>query len=143
MASPDQVKQYLAYWFQLGKKVVVPNSRETLLPQPVLQGDRYSPEFEACWQRLSGPRNQDSYLEGTDQTIGELLTSAWDVNACARCDMPIPVLSLGARSPACPCEDLPSWPNTDLPQPRSPISTSAQLSNIRDRLRATQKTDPA
>lgn len=134
MASPDQVKQYLAYWFQLGKKLVVDNGRASFLPQSVLQDNGYSPEFEACWQHLLESGGRDCYLEGTTQTIEQLLSSEWEVTPCARCDMPVPMFSLGMRSPNCPCADLPFWPDTNMPQPRSPVSTYTQLNRIRDRL---------
>jgi hypothetical protein len=134
MASTDQVKQYLAFWFQLGKRLVVQNNPEIQLPKSVIQGDRYSPEFEACWQRIMEIEGKNCYLEGTTQTIDQLLSSEWDVTDCARCTMPVPMLSLGARSPGCPCEDMPQWPNNELPMPRVPVNSQAQLDQIRDRL---------
>jgi hypothetical protein len=134
MASQHQIRQYLAYWFQLGKQVFLNNGCEALLPQPVIQGDRYSPEFESCWQRIMSPASGDCYLEGTDQTIQELLSSVWEINPCARCEMPVPVRSQGIPTLSCPCIDLPFWPNLDIPQPRSPINSHAQLMQIRDRL---------
>ncbi|NJO43377.1 MAG: hypothetical protein HC769_09295 [Cyanobacteria bacterium CRU_2_1] len=134
MASPNQVKRYLAYWFQLGKPLVVPG-QQMVLPQPVMQGNHYSPEFEACWQQVLESSRKDCYLEGTIQTIAELLSPSWEVTACARCEMPVPMFSLGMQEPDCPCADIPSWPNTELPQPRSPVDSGTQLSQIRDRLR--------
>ncbi|HEY9659576.1 MAG TPA: hypothetical protein V6C65_14045, partial [Allocoleopsis sp.] len=85
MASSDQVRRYLAYWFQLGKPVVIKNGETQILPQPVIQGDRYSPEFEACWQRIAAQDGRNCYLEGTAQTIEELLTPMWEIDPCARC----------------------------------------------------------
>lgn len=140
MASPEQVKQYLAFWFQLGKPLIVngktSSSGSKVLPQPVIQGDRYSPEFEACWQRIIEGFWKLSYLEGTIQTIEELLSSQWEVTSCARCSMPVPMMSLGVQTKDldCPCSDLPGWPNTELPQPREPVDSRQQLTNIRDRL---------
>jgi hypothetical protein len=133
MASPDEVKQYLAYWFQLGKPVKVQPGQDNLLPRPVLQGDRYSPEFEACWQHVLS-HAEGCYLEGTDQTIAQLLSPVWDIHPCARCQMPVPILDLGAIAPACPCADLGFWPDSERPQPRGPISDKNQLIQIRDRL---------
>lgn len=52
MTSEARVKQYLAYWFQLGKKVVFSKSGETVLPEPIFSGNRYSQAFEDCWQRI-------------------------------------------------------------------------------------------
>jgi len=136
MASEQQVRQYLAYWFQLGKGVVIPGDRQVLLPRPVIQGSRYSPEFELCWQRITAEGVSDCYLDGTQHTIAELLTPFWEINPCARCSMPVPFRSPGLPSePECPCADIPDWPNNEMPQPRSPVDTQNQLLQIRDRLR--------
>ena len=134
MASEQVVKQYLAYWFQLGKKVVVGGSSKTVLPQPVMQGGAYSQEFEKCWQLITSSVAKDSYLEGTPETISELLTDNWQVMPCSRCTMPIPLLNVGIASLTCPCNDLSNWPNTELPQPRSPVNSQAKLIDICDRL---------
>lgn len=135
MASEQQVRQYLAYWFQLGKGVVVQGKPQKLLPRPVIAGNRYSPEFEATWQHVLVQAGQ-CYLEGTIQTIAELLSPVWDINPCARCSMPVPFRSPGLPpSLECPCADLPDWPNTEMPQPREPVDTSDRLLQIRDRLR--------
>jgi hypothetical protein len=42
MASESEVRKYIAYWFQLGKKVLIRNGSEALLPKSVIAGDRYS-----------------------------------------------------------------------------------------------------
>ena len=136
MANEKAVRQYLAYWFQAGKRVVLEAKGESYCPQVILQGDRYSPEFEACWNYLSDASSGDCYLEGTSQTIQELLSSKWEIAPCARCDMPVPMLVLGVMPLGCPCFDLPTWPNSDIPQPRSPVNTPEQLVQIRDRLLA-------
>ena len=134
MASEQAVKQYLAYWFQLGKKVVIGSSGKTLLPQPIMQGVGYSQEFENCWQQITSSNARDSYLEGTPETISELLTDTWQVMPCARCTMPVPLLNVGIAPLLCPCNDLSNWPNTELPQPRSPVNSQAKLTDIRDRI---------
>ena len=134
MASEQQVRQYLAYWFQLGKRVLINGGEVALLPNPVIQGNRYSPQFEDCWDKIRSPESGDCYIEGTTQTIAELLTNAWEVNPCSRCSMPVPVKSLGMPAEECPCVDLPDWPNTEMPQPRSPVNSQALLGQIRDRL---------
>ncbi|MBF2047998.1 MAG: hypothetical protein IGS54_11645 [Elainella sp. C42_A2020_010] len=133
MASPEQVKQYLAYWFQLGKPLIF-DQGESVLPQPVVEGDHYSPEFEACWQRILASGGSNCYLDGTIQTIGELLSEKWEMAGCARCGMPVPMLSLGVQSGPCPCFDLPTWPNLDLPLPRLPVDSRSHLEQIRARL---------
>ncbi|WP_341733906.1 hypothetical protein [Microcoleus sp. EPA2] len=134
MASEYEVRKYIAYWFQLGKKVLIRNGSEALLPKPVIAGDRYSQEFEKCWQKIVSPDSGDCYLEGTKETIGELLTPAWEISPCARCAMPVPFRDSGMPAECCPCNDLAHWPNTEIPQPRSPVNTQLQLSGIRDRL---------
>ena len=141
MASTDQVRQYLAYWMQLGKPVVIADNRSSngtskILPQPVIQGDRFSPAFEDCWRQVMAANLNRSYLEGTEQSLGELLTPDWELSACARCTMPVPVKTQGVPSLTCPCTDLSSWPNTELPMPRSPVSSDTRLNQIRDRLQS-------
>jgi len=133
MATEQDVKRYLAYWFELGKKVVVGNGGAYLLPKPVLKGDRYSDEFEDCWEKIYSAA-AECYLEGTDETIAELLTPAWEMLPCSRCEMPVPKRNVGMPALNCPCNTLPNWPNTELPPPRSPISNQEQLKLIRDRL---------
>ena len=134
MASEQQVRQYLAYWFQLGKKILIDNGQAALLPQPVIHGDRYSDEFERCWQQVLSPESGDCYLEGTSQSIAELLTPAWEMLPCSRCSMPIPLQTVGMPPENCPCYELSTWPNTEVPLPRSPINSQAYLAAIRNRL---------
>ena len=134
MASEQQVKRYLAYWFQLGKKVLIRNGDASLLPQSVFTHDRYSDEFERIWQLIRSPESGDCYLEGTHETIAQLLTPRWLVEPCVRCDMPVPMINIGLPPEVCPCNDLPTWPNTEIPLPRGPIDTQNRLREIRDRL---------
>lgn len=141
MASNSQVKQYLAYWFQLGKRIIVHNGSQTMQPQTVIEGNRYSDEFEDCWRYLSSPESREVYLEGTSQTIQELLSSSWEIEACARCSIPVPVDVRGLSIPSCPCADLPSWPNLDLPLPRLPVETQDYLRNLCHRLSSLQEGD--
>lgn len=135
MASVERVRQYLAYWFQLGQGVVIRNGAKVLLPKRVISGNSYSPEFETCWQYLTSPQAGDCYLQGTNQTIAELLSPAWDISPCARCSMPVPLRQPGFSTQfECPCADLPSWPNSEMPMPRAPIDSQNHLSGLRDRL---------
>jgi hypothetical protein len=134
MANKQDVKRYLGYWFQLGKKVIILNGADNLKPQKVIDGDRYSEEFEACWQKILSPSSGECYLEGTEETISQLLTPDWDIMGCARCFMPIPVKNAGFSSEICPCHNMPNWPNMELPPPRSPIDTKEKIMEIRNRL---------
>ncbi len=132
MASQEQVKRYLAYWLQLGKSLVLDRG-EILQPRPI-EGDHYSREFEACWQRILAVGGENCYLEGTLQTLSDLLSETWDIADCARCTMPVPIVNMGVQPNGCPCFDLPTWPNTDLPSPRMPVDSRGQLEQIRRRL---------
>jgi hypothetical protein len=139
MASEQQVKQYLAYWFQLGKKIVVRNGQETIQPKTVIAGDRFSQEFEDIWSFIRSSEARECHLEGTAQTINELLSPNWEINACSRCSMPVPTRTIGLPPETCPCFDLPNWPDTGMPQPRDPISSQDSLLRIRDRLKQTNR----
>ncbi|AOY82908.1 hypothetical protein BJP36_26350 [Moorena producens JHB] len=134
MASEAQVKRYLTYWFQLGKKVVMRNGFSAMQPQSLTNGKHYSQEFETIWQLAISPETGDCYLEGTDETIADLLTPKWDILPCSRCDMPVPIKSAGIPPNCCPCFDLSTWPNTELPAPRDPVCSQTELRGICDRL---------
>lgn len=134
MAAPDCVKRYLAHWFQLGKRVLSVDGRRRWRPAATLNGDRYAPEFERCWQEIIDDRCGACYLEGTEQTLAELLSPAWEISSCARCQIPIPLRLSGPQPPACPCTDSPNWPNLDLPAPHAPLSSRDRLKSIHDRL---------
>jgi hypothetical protein len=135
MASKQEVKRYLAYWFQLGKKLILNNGREQqLLPQPVIARDRYSQQFEAVWQKIIKEGGKNWYLEGTSQTIAELLSPVWELADCARCGMPVPMIDLGLQQASCPCSDLSSWPNLELPKPRSPVDSNQHFLRLQERL---------
>ncbi|MDB9527292.1 hypothetical protein PN498_14930 [Oscillatoria sp. CS-180] len=133
MASVQKVQSYLAYWFQLGKPVVFEKTQATRLPSPVFRGADFSNSFEQCWQAIM--QTPDTcYLKGTDESIADLLSDEWDVNSCARCSMPLPEIVRGIKHSPCPCADLPSWPNTDIPEPRAGVDTTQHLDEIRQRL---------
>ena len=134
MASTARVKTYLAHWFQLGKKLIWRNGEETLLPQPIIQGDRFSSQFESCWQKIQSIGGKDCYIEGSNETIEELLSSHWNISGCARCNMPIAMVESGIQSLDCLCSDLDNWPNNEIPAPRLPINNRVQLNKIRARL---------
>lgn len=137
MASPQQVKDYLASWLQLGKPIRVGLQQEPYSVQRVVQGDRYSPEFEALWQYVQGPESGDCSLDGVVPTVAELLTDQWEIIDCSRCQMPVSLPVAGIASSECPCHDLSNWPNTDLPQPRSPVDSGKHLRSIYQRLTLT------
>ncbi|ASC73635.1 hypothetical protein XM38_046060 [Halomicronema hongdechloris C2206] len=134
MASPESVRDYLAHWFQLGKPVVIHNGDETRLPQPIFQGNRYSPAFEACWQQILATDGQGCYLAGSNESLATLLSSAWDITDCARCRMPVTTPVLGVSTGPCPCHDIVGWPNTELPAPRLSVDTQSHLKELQTRL---------
>jgi hypothetical protein len=127
MASLLEVKQYLAHWFQLGKKVYVHNGDLGLLPSKIFHDTHYSAEFERCWDLILSDRSGDCYLEDTCQTIDELLTPQWDLVNCARCSMPIALQIAGISHESCPCFNLPQ-------SPRSQLAVRSKLADIQDRL---------
>ncbi|MEB3219572.1 MAG: hypothetical protein VKN72_25510 [Nostocales cyanobacterium 94392] len=134
MASKTEVKKYLAYWFQLGKKVFINNGAVSLQPRIIVDGESYSEDFEQCWEKVLSSKSGECYLEGTQQTIAELLSPEWDMVACSRCNMPVPLRNLGMPPLLCPCNDILTWPNTELPAPREPVQSQQQLIQIRDRV---------
>lgn len=141
MATQTQVKNYLAYWFQLGKQVIADNGQKTYQPQTVIQGDRFSPEFEQCWNDILQGTTDAFHLQGTDQTIADLLSSRWEISNCSRCDMLIPTPEIVTAQVLCPCNDVPDWPNEELPKPRLPINSNQHLSRVKDRLIASLNAD--
>ena len=74
MASLDDVKKYLAHWFQLGKGVLNEQDDAVYLPESIIQGDRYSDDFEQCWQTIVQANHEALYLRGTDQSLADLLS---------------------------------------------------------------------
>lgn len=136
MASQDQVRNFLAHWFQLGKPVVLAEGRGACLPDPIFQNGSYSPSFEDCWHRIMVTSGQDCYLQGTGQSIAAMLSPAWDVTPCARCEMPIAIPTAGTMTELCPCNDLATWPNTEAPMPRTAVDNQQHLTDLRQRLRA-------
>lgn len=135
MAELEKVKKYIAYWFQLGKKIVIPSQNTTILPSRILNAHGYSHEFEKCWELVTDNKTGDCYLEGTSQTIQELLSSKWEISECARCSMPIPMIDLGIQSSGCICNDMENWPNNQLPSPRQPVDNQVSLKRISDSLK--------
>jgi len=134
MASPEQVKIYLAQWFQVGKKLVVRNGEQSYCPSPILQNGRYSDTFEQFWHFLNSPDAGVCYLEGTEQTLQDLLSSGWDLYTCPRCQLPVPISKFSWLCTACPCSDMNNWPNLHLPLPHLPVNTHCCLRDICSRL---------
>ena len=135
MASESQVKEYIAYWLQLGKQVMFAGGRFGKKTQRIIEGEQYSPEFEGLWQQVRSPsRRRGCYLEGTSETIDKLLKSDWEITDCPRCSMMKPQPIVGMSPISCPCEDLSNWPNLELPAPRKPVSDRKQLTAIANRL---------
>ena len=130
MATQLQVKEYLAYWFQLGKCVAIGDGTKFLSPKSVLHGDQYSDEFESGWQQLLAADLGDCYLEGTTQTIAQLLSFNWELIECARCQLTVPTKITGNLPGLCVCDDLTNWPNFDLPAPRLPLGSRRHLDKI-------------
>ncbi len=139
MATQEQVRNFLAHWFQLGKPVVLADDRGECLPAPVFYQGSYSQSFENCWHQIMVTSGQDCYLKGTTQSIAMMLSPGWEVTACARCAMPVAIPTLGMMTFPCPCNDLYSWPNYDAPVPRAAVKDEHHLSDIQRRLDQVQR----
>ncbi|MGD1860690.1 MAG: hypothetical protein ACFB0E_12060 [Leptolyngbyaceae cyanobacterium] len=133
MASVQAVQSFLAYWFQLGKPVVLQHSDTQTLPTPIFSGAQLSPAFQDCWQQIMEHPEQ-CFLKGTHESIAQLLSESWEIESCARCIMPVPMPVRGINSAVCPCADLPSWPNYEVPTPRAAVCTQTHLGQLRQRL---------
>ncbi len=111
-----------------------------MIPKKVLNDSGYSSELEKLWALVTNDCNrQYCYLEGTNESIGELLSPEWDIIDCARCNMPMPIVELGIQSASCVCDDLDNWPNNELPNPRSSVNNTERLMIIRKSLLNKQK----
>ncbi|PSB01280.1 hypothetical protein [Merismopedia glauca] len=136
MASEQQVKQYIASWLQLGRKILVNDSRGilTLSAKKVVEGDRYTQEFESIWQQVSLLNSHNSYLEGTTETIAQLIAPAWEIVPCSLCNMLVATPQVVTQISSCPCHDLPNWPNNNIPVPTGAINSQVGLQEICHRL---------
>lgn len=131
MAAPLEVKEYLAKWLQMGKALSVDN-QEIFLTE-IIKGESYSSQFEQLWQQTP---KAIATLQGTNNTIAELLKPEYEIMPCPVCELPVACLSSGYRQiNTCPCSDLPLHPHLGLPLPHVPIATATYLQNISDRLR--------
>lgn len=136
MASPNEVQVYLAYWFQLGKPIHIKNGRITQRPVPVLDGNQFSRAFQDCWQTIMALDGRDCYLEGSNETIEQLLSPQWEITNCARCSIPTAMQTVMPVAQLCPCGDIDSWPNDELPAPHMPINNQKHFSRMKTRLNA-------
>lgn len=135
MASRTFVKNYIAQWMQMGKSVSLSTQGEQVSIYKILDGEEYSSSFNKLWDEISTTKADQAYLDGTDQTINDLLSDRWEIIGCARCSLLVPSLDLGPRVPVCcPCNDLPSHPNLDLVAPHVPVKLSTAINGLCDRL---------
>ncbi len=135
MALRSHVKTYLAYWFQLGRGLRMPPDDRLVKFRTILADGHYSREFEAIWQQLTDPWiASHSYLDGTEQTISQLLEPSWEINDCARCGLPIPMQDRGLPCLSCPCSDLEDIPDIESLPPREPIDSQVILKQLCRRL---------
>jgi len=133
MATVSEIKEYLACWFQLGKGVLFPKTQQTCRPEPVFNLGGYSTAFESLWQRIQ-TSPEDCYLQGTNQTVRDLLSGEWEIIVCARCTLPIPTSVTHIPCSLCPCNDLDLWPNLELPLPRPPVNEVRHLQRLKEHL---------
>ena len=134
MASPKEVQNYLAYWFQLGKSVHIGNGSAPQRPTPVLEGHQLSRAFQDCWQAIMANDGRDCYLDGTEETVEQLLSPQWEITDCSRCSIPIAMPVVMPVAQLCPCGDLDNWPNDEVPSPHMPINNKKHFSRLKTRL---------
>jgi hypothetical protein len=134
MAPQIDVKNYVACWMQLGTKLWLHGGQNVCQVQQVLNGERYSDEFEHCWSQVLETTAGDCYLDGSTVTLAELMGQTWEIVDCARCNMPVALPSAGLPPSGCPCQGLDNWPNTEVPCPRPPIRTLDHLRTLQHRL---------
>ncbi|MFQ3613021.1 MAG: hypothetical protein SNJ68_04785 [Cyanobacteriota bacterium] len=133
MAAPNQVKAYVACWLQLGKVVLCnhPAGIDCLRPEPLLSLGSLSQEFQLSWHRMSmDPWH--CHLEGTHESLGQLLSPAWEISPCSRCGLPVPLPATPATAIGpCPCSDLKGWPNPATVPPRVQDEQFSQVATLR------------
>jgi hypothetical protein len=135
MAASNVVKDYLAQWMQVGKKVLIDGKNESVSICKIIDGEKYAPEFETLWAEISTTNAKTAYLEGTNETILELLSDKWELIECPRCSLPSACIDVGVReTQPCPCDTMKLWPNLETIAPRKPVTTTQYLNNICDRL---------
>jgi hypothetical protein len=69
MATQDQVREFLAHWFQLGKPVVLAEDRGECLPSPMFYKGGYSQSFEDCWHQIMVTSGQGCYLRAPPKAL--------------------------------------------------------------------------
>jgi hypothetical protein len=135
MASELELKNFVACWMQLGKGIYQPSGQLIHL-DTVVQGEEYSETFETLWNQLNQRGLQNVYLEGTSISLRALNTGLWEIVPCARCTMPVALPVGDTASCICPCHDLTTWPNNELPVPRPPVHNKTHLDRIFKHLNA-------
>ncbi|MEO1180817.1 MAG: hypothetical protein AAFX51_08165, partial [Cyanobacteria bacterium J06636_28] len=103
-------------------------------PVPVLEGHRFSRAFQDCWQAIMANDGRDCYLDGTEETIDQLLSPQWEITDCARCSIPVAMSAVMPVAQLCPCGDLDNWPNDEVPSPHMPINNKKHFSRLKTRL---------
>ena len=134
MATESQIKQYLACWLQVGKRVIHDDGEQDFHPPKILNDSGYSQEFEDWWDDVCQNASH-WHLEGCDRALDALFSPHWDIVECPLCVMPVPKLVAGVNDASCTCSDLELWPNLDLPKPHTPEDTHYKLKSLRDKLR--------
>lgn len=140
VATPSEVKAYLACWLQMGKtlEVDLPQFSRSIRLSRVLSLDGLSSEFEQMWQLVLRYPNRCN-ISGTEESIGDLLSESWEIDSCVRCGLHVPMpVRVNCDRGACPCNDIPAWPNNETVPPRLAAGmvnpTVATLERVSQRL---------
>lgn len=133
MATSQEIKGFIAQWLQLGKSIEHMDGVHQFKPSRILGYQGYSQEFETWWQAFEENAQQWT-LSGMTEPLSALYSPNFEISTCARCEMPVALPTAGVHDVACPCHDLPLWPNTELPQPRIPADSDSRLRQIHSKL---------
>ncbi len=134
MASESQVKEYLACWLQVGKRILHDSGNREFHDPRIVNKRGYTSEFESWWDEFRENAHH-WHLEGCNNALDVLFTPQWDIVDCALCVMPVPKLVAGVNDPNCTCSDLELWPNLEIPKPHTPNDMQDKLTKLRKKLR--------
>lgn len=134
MATEEEVKSYLAYWFQVGKNVEIGTNREKKNVNKIfsLSSNEYSQEFNSLWEKIVEEADT-SFLEDTSFSIKKLLSSEIEIVACSVCNA-IVASGIFFTNNSCICSNIPLWPNLDIPQPKKLLDSNCALLKIVQKL---------
>ncbi|MEB3274418.1 MAG: HAMP domain-containing sensor histidine kinase [Prochlorothrix sp.] len=103
----DLLMGYVAYYVSRGRPVVSSQGEELLFQGEVYGYWGYSNHFYSYWRQLQQRSDFNELgLRGDLYSFREFLNGRCGIGACARCQLPVPLLDNGTPTPStCPCDD--------------------------------------